>query len=273
MGVRPAPVIALTPVQKARFVLRAALLGTLIALGLAVMLILRAAERPFHGARRPWSARVQQRICRLFFPLARISHQVEGRPMEEPGIVVANHVSWVDIFSLNRAQRITFVAKAEVAAWPGIGPLARIADTLFVRRDRREARSQTAAFRDRLARGQRLLFFPEGTSTDGMRVLPFKSTLFAALFDPALDADLHVQPVTLIYTGPDGQDVDFYGWWGDTGFGEHLMTVLGQRRGGGVRVVYHPPFRVRDFADRKALTRACENTVRGAMPEVRRIGG
>ena len=97
-----------------------------------------------------------------------------------PSTVVANHASWLDIFALNAPQRIYFVSKDEVRDWPGIGWLARATGTVFIARKSREAGVQARLFETRMAAGHRLLFFPEGTSTDGRRVLPFKTTLFAA---------------------------------------------------------------------------------------------
>jgi 1-acyl-sn-glycerol-3-phosphate acyltransferase len=186
-----------------------------------------------------------------------------GTLMHEPGAVVANHVSWLDIFVLNARKRVYFVAKSEVAAWPGIGWLARATGTVFIRRARAEAAAQRALFEARLAAGHRLLFFPEGTSTDGRRVLGFRTTLFAAFEAPAF-ARLAVQPVTLRYAGPPG-DPAFYGWWGDRGFGEHLLAVLAAPRQGSVEILYHPPLTAGEHADRKALARAAEAAVRRGL--------
>jgi 1-acyl-sn-glycerol-3-phosphate acyltransferase len=106
------------------------------------------------------------------------------------------------------------------------------------------------------------LFFPEGTSTDGRRVLPFKPTLFEAFFDPGLAPGLRVQPVSVAYHAPDGADPAFYGWWGDMEFAAHLLKVLAHPRGGSVTVVWHAPLVVADFAGRKPLARAAEEAVR-----------
>ncbi len=95
-------------------------------------------------------------------------------------------------------------------------------------------------------------------------MLPFKPTLFAACFDPALRDALHVQPVTLVYHAPAGTDPRFYGWWGEMGFGAHMLAMLVARRHGSAEVIFHPPLKVADFADRKALARTLEETVRAA---------
>jgi 1-acyl-sn-glycerol-3-phosphate acyltransferase len=128
-----------------------------------------------------------------------LGRDVSGVPMRGEGAYVANHSSWLDILVLNASKRMYFVAKAEVAGWAGIGWLARGTGTVFVRRDRAEAAKQAALFETRLHAGHRLLFFPEGTSTDGLRVLPFRPTLFAAFFADGLRDSLQVQPVSVAY--------------------------------------------------------------------------
>jgi 1-acyl-sn-glycerol-3-phosphate acyltransferase len=107
-----------------------------------------------------------------------------------------------------------------------------------------------------------LLFFPEGTSTDGLRVLPFKSTLFAAFFTHGLDRILHIQPVTVMYHAPKGADPRHYGWWGGMEFAGHLLKTLATWRQGCVEVIFHPEVPVDGFADRKQLAAYCERVVR-----------
>ena len=240
-------------------------LALLVFGGLLVLVLIRLVEKPVFGQRRPVTPYVTQAVCRAAFLLLGIGYATQGDPMRGAGAVVANHASWLDIFALNARKRIYFVSKSEVAGWPGIGWLARATGTVFIRRDRRDALSQIALFRDRLQAGHKLLFFPEGTSTDGLQVLPFKPTLFAAFLDPALRADLQVQPVTLRYCAPAGADARFYGWWGDMEFGAHLLATLAARCQGGVTVIYHPPVQVRDYTDRKALARALEDRVRAGL--------
>lgn len=233
---------------------------------LAILLVVRLIERPLFGLQRPLTPYITQIVCRSAFRILGMRFSTRGTPMRQPGAVVANHISWLDIFTLNAPQRIYFVAKSEVAAWPGIGWLARATGTLFIQRKGAQALEQKTMFEARLRAGHKLMFFPEGTSTDGLRVLPFKSTLFAAFFADGLDAILWVQPVTLIYTAPPGQDARFFGWWGDMDFGSHLVKTLASGRRGGVEVVFHAPVRVADFPDRKALAACCEAAVRSAFP-------
>ncbi len=233
--------------------------------GLVLHLLLRLAERPLYGLRRPVTPFVTQGVCKTALVVIGLPLEVTGRRMSGRGAVVANHASWLDIFALNAPQRIYFVSKSEVARWPGIGWLARATGTVFIRRDARDARLQKEIFEARLRAGHHLCFFPEGTSSDGVRLLPFKPTLFAAFFAHGLPGILQIQPVTLVYVAPRGCDARFYSWWGALGFGGHLLRVLAQRRQGRIAMVFHPPVAVGDFADRKVLARHCEAAVKGAL--------
>lgn len=233
--------------------------------GLAVLLVLRLVERPLCGLRRPLTPFITQGVCRAALRILGIRLSVQGRPMRRRGAVVANHSSWLDIFALNAGQRIYFVSKSEVATWPVIGWLARATGTVFINRSGREAGMQKLVFEARLRANHRLLFFPEGTSTDGLRVLPFKSTLFAAFFTPGLKDILHVQPVSLRYHAPPGADPRFFGWWGDMDFAGHLLMVLAAPAKGRVELVFDAPVAVADFDGRKALAAHCEARVRAGL--------
>ena len=252
----------ITPMGWVRVVVRGMLVGTLTFGCLLLLLAVRLVERPLFGQGRPVTPYITQFVCRSAFVLMGITYRRVGKPMQGAGAVVANHSSWLDIFALNAAKRIYFVSKAEVAGWPGIGWLARATGTVFIARDRREAAAQVQVFRDRLGHGHKLLFFPEGTSTDGQQVLAFKPTLFAAFFDPALRDTLSIQAVSVNYTAPKGSDVRHYGWWGDMEFATHLLATFAQSPQGSVTVVYHPPVKVADFKDRKALAAYLEDQVR-----------
>ncbi|MEL6643489.1 MAG: lysophospholipid acyltransferase family protein [Pseudomonadota bacterium] len=250
-----------------RVVLRGVPLALVVFGGLLVLLLIRLVERPVNGVSRPWTPWITQGVCRAAFAILGIAHYTRGTRMAEPGAVVANHGSWLDIFALNARKRVYFVSKAEVARWPGIGWLARATGTVFITRVAREAKVQRDVFERRLKAGHKLLFFPEGTSSDSQRVLPFKSTLFAAFFSHELRDLMSVQPVTVIYHAPDGADPRFYGWWGDMGFAGHLAHILGAAKQGRVEVIYHTPARVSAFSDRKALARHCEAVVRQGFEE------
>ncbi len=239
----------------------AAIVMTALA-GLAAMLVLRLAERPLCGPARPVTPWITLAVCRVALAIIGLRVTTQGTPLRGHGAIVANHSSWLDIFVLNACARVYFVSKAEVARWPFVGWLARATGTVFIARDPKEAAAQRALFEARLSAGHRLLFFPEGTSTDGLRVLPFKPTLFAAFFGEGRDPAAQVQPVTVVYHAPDGADARFYGWWGGMDLAPHLAQVLAAPRQGRVDVVFHPPLAPADFADRKGLAGVAEHTVR-----------
>ena len=245
-----------------RIVIRAAALIVLVFGGLALMLLLRLIERPLFGMSRPVTPYITQYVCKGALRIMGLRLLVRGAPMPGRGAVVANHTSWLDIFVLNAAKRIYFVSKSEVASWPGIGWLARATGTVFIERTPARAQEQTQVFQDRLLAGHKLLFFPEGTSTDGLQVLPFKTTLFQSFLTSELKDVVSVQPVSVVYHAPKNAEPRFYGWWGDTSFGAHLLVTLAPSRQGCVEVVYHPPLRVADYPNRKALALACEHQVR-----------
>lgn len=257
----PDPII-IGPAGWVRVILRGLVLGVLTFGCLALLLLVRLIERPIFGLDRPITPHITQFVCRSAFLILGMRLKMRGELMKERGAVVANHSSWLDIFALNARKRIYFVSKSEVAKWPGIGWLARATGTVFINRNPREAAAQTEVFRNRLLAGHKLLFFPEGTSTDGLRVLPFKSTLFAAFFSDELRHEMHIQPVTVIYHAPQGEEDRFYGWWGDMEFGPHLLKTLAARRQGSVELVYHAPVRVDDFPNRKTLAAHVEQVVR-----------
>lgn len=248
-----------------RVVLRGGAILVIILCGLALTFFLRVIERPLYAPARPLTPWITVAVCRATLWVAGLRVRVQGRQMRAAGAVVANHVSWLDIFVLNARKRVYFVAKAEVEGWPGINWLAKATGTVFIRRNRREAGAQIDIFRRRLRAGHKLLFFPEGTSTDGRRVLPFKTTLFAAFFDPALRETMAIQPVSVIYRAPPGEDPRFFGWWRDMDLASSLVKVLAQAPQGAVDLVYHPELRVADFPDRKALARALEERVRAPL--------
>lgn len=233
--------------------------------GLIVLLICRVPEQLLNGPRRPLTPLITSFVCRNGLRLLGIRYRTKGTPLREDGAMVANHASWLDIFSLNAAAQVYFVSKAEVAGWPVIGWLARATGAVFVARDPRQAAEQKKLFEKRLHMGHKLVFFPEGTSTDGLRVLPFKSTLFAAFFEESLRDDIWIQPVSVVYHAPDGEDARFYGWWGDMEFAPHLLKALGASKAGAITVVYHNPLRVRDHESRKALALASEEAVRSGV--------
>lgn len=264
-GHAPPPMARLGAMGWLRVIRRGVPALLVLAIGVPLLMALRLIERPFTGRRRPITGPFVQGVCRAVLFCIGLGWRRHGTPMRGPGAVVANHSSWLDILTMNAAMPVFFVSKAEVAGWPGINILTGVTDTHFVARDPRLARAQAEEFATRTRAGHRLLFFPEGTSTDGRRVLPFKPTLFQGFLAPELPAGLAIQPLTAIYHAPPGADPRFYGWWGEMDLGPHLLAVLAAPRQGRVDIVLHPPIPVAG-QDRKSLSRAAETAIRTTLP-------
>jgi 1-acyl-sn-glycerol-3-phosphate acyltransferase len=185
-----------------------------------------------------------------------------GRPATmRPALFAANHVSYLDITVLGSQLAASFIAKSEVAHWPLFGWLAKLQRSVFVDRRVRSTADQRDSISARLAAKDALILFPEGTSGDGNRVLPFKS----ALFSVAERSPVTVQPVSIAYTRLDGLPLGrrlrpLLAWYGDMAMAPHLWTALGL---GTVEVVveFHPPTTLAECGSRKALARYCEERV------------
>lgn len=191
---------------------------------------------------------------------------IHGLPdARKPVLYVCNHVSYLDIIVIASVLPATFVSKADVVDWPLIGLMARLNDTILIDRKARGARAQCATLRRHLQSGHSLILFPEGTSGDGNRMLPFRSSLFDVAAATHDNAPIWVQPMSLAYTRLNGCPVarwqrPYFAWYGDMPLAGHLWRVLGLGRTG-VDLIFHAPVRLADFPSRKALASHCEREV------------
>ncbi|MEK0086087.1 lysophospholipid acyltransferase family protein [Benzoatithermus flavus] len=253
---------------------RAVLRGVAFLLLTAGLLPLAVAGAAFGPAvMRP----VRRLWCRGTARLLGLRLSLEGEPFDAlPTLFVANHVSYLDIAALGAFLDATFIAKREVAGWPLLGFLARLAGTFFVRRRWREARIQRDALAARMRRGESFILFGEGTSTNGLAVRRFKTSLLGVAEPWLLDRPVAVQGVTLAYVRlADGTPIgpetcDLYAWHGDATLMPHLWNVL-QMAGVAVRIVLHEPVPSWSVACRKALGRSLEEQIalalgRGTVP-------
>jgi len=162
--------------------------------------------------------------------------QIGERSRSGPLLILSNHASWLDIVILGAIAPVVFVSKSDVANWPLFGWLAKLQRTIFVERERRHKTGDTTrAMGDRLLGGDAVVLFPEGTSSDGIRILPFRSALIGAVHQ-AIGGSAHhervvVQPVSLAYTRYGGVPVgralrDKVAWYGETELVPHLLGVL-----------------------------------------------
>jgi 1-acyl-sn-glycerol-3-phosphate acyltransferase len=190
--------------------------------------------------------------------------------MRRPLLLVANHVSWKDILALGAVADVVFIAKAEVKAWPVFGLLARLQATIFVEREqKRTTGNQVNEIGSRLADGEIVVLFPEGTTSDGNRLLGIKTSLFgaAAAAVPLSPAGVvHVQPVAIAYTRVHGMPMGRYhrpiaAWPGDIVLLPHLLGVL--REGAvDVELVFGEAIDYRADSNRKAVSRQVETRLR-----------
>ncbi|MDE1902762.1 MAG: 1-acyl-sn-glycerol-3-phosphate acyltransferase, partial [Alphaproteobacteria bacterium] len=187
-------------------------------------------------ARSKLAARLPAFYHRLVCRILGIAIERRGVPSPaRPTLFVANHTSYLDIEILGAAIPGSFVSKADVDGWPLFGWLARLQRTVFIDRKRRSVARQRDALSARLHAGDQLILFPEGTSGDGQRLLPFKSALFAAVTESDGAGDIAVQPVSVAYLRLDGMPLGrsyrpLFAWYGDMDLAPHLWSVLGLGR-------------------------------------------
>ena len=191
---------------------------------------------------------------------------VRGAPAgAKPTLYVVNHQSYLDIPVLSAVVEVSFVAKREVASWPFFGWLAKLQRTVFVERRATSIPGERDELTRRLAAGDNIVLFPEGTSDDGTRLRPFKSAFFSAAEILVNDQPLVVQPVTIAYTRLDELPLGrqwrpFVAWYGDMDILSHIWELIGLGRIT-VEVIFHPPATIMELGSRKALASHCERLV------------
>ena len=225
----------------------------------------------------PYARILPNKYHRFLCKLIGIKVISRGTPYEDGAcLIAANHTSWLDIPIVGSLTPCSFVAKSEVAGWPFFGTLAKLQQTVFVERERptRTAHSRNE-IHSRIASGDRLVLFPEGTSSDGNRVLSFKSALMSVAQltivngEEDREDDLVVQPVSIAYTGLYGMPMSryarpFFAWYGDMELFPHLWEAF-QTGPIEVTVEYHRPVTIREIGNRKALAAYCESCCRSGV--------
>lgn len=173
-------------------------------------------------ARAVWLQRLCRRVLRIF----RMNIRVSGS-IPTSGLLVSNHLSYLDILVYAAVTPANFVAKREVRGWPVFGWFARLAGTVFVDRERRTRAGHTAGEIETLLQtGALVILFPEGTSSDGQTVLPFKSALLA----PATRQSHPLSVACIGYELDDGEVGEEVCYWKDMTFFPHLVNLLTKRR-------------------------------------------
>lgn len=232
----------------------------------------------------PYAPALPNRYHRFLCWLIGIRVVRRGEPFRKGAcLIVANHTSWLDIPVIASLEPCSFVAKSEVAGWPFFGTLAKLQRTVFVERERRTRTTHSRnEIHSRIAAGDRLVLFPEGTSSDGNRVLPFKSALMSVAQltivngEEDREDDLVVQPLSVAYTKLYGMPMGryfrpFFAWYGDMELFPHLWEAFTL---GPIEVVveYHKPVTIREIGNRKALAAYCEDRCREGLIRALRGG-
>ncbi len=189
--------------------------------------------------------------------------RIEGTPVKHHVLYLANHLSWLDILVLSGETGCAFVAKADMAPWPVLGWLATSNNSVYVERDnRRGAGQQANALQTALLTGQPITLFPEGTTAGGHELLPFRSSLIAAVV-PAPE-NISIQPVALDY----GDLAAEIAWTDAESVGTNALRVM-QRKGRiPVRIAFLEPLDHADFGDRKAIAAHSRAEIAAALGHV-----
>ncbi|MCX7319275.1 MAG: lysophospholipid acyltransferase family protein [Hyphomicrobiales bacterium] len=254
-----------------------------IALSMLAMIVLLA---PLQIASIAFGWRLQQFIPHVFHSLLcavigiRI-REVGARSKTAPLLILSNHASWLDILVIGARTPVVFVAKSEIAKWPLFGWLARMQRTIFVERERRQTTGATAReIGDRMVSGDAVVLFAEGTSSDGIRVLPFRSALVGSVHHALGESSHHdkvtVQPMSLAYVGFGGLPVgralnDRIAWYGDV---DLLPQLIGMLTTGAIDVTltWGEAVAYDMSADRKQIARHAESAVRQMTTTALRAG-
>jgi len=205
---------------------------------------------------------------RVLCALLRIRVRVVGNPVRDRAVLfVSNHVSWVDIVVIGSITPVAFVAKREVASWPLVGVTAKMQRTVFVDRGRRHQTGDAVSeIAKRVASGTSVVLFAEGTSSDGNRVLPFRSALLGAIEDQSGGGSILMQPMAITYVGQHGlpmgrQHRPLVAWYGELDFMPHIKAFI-ERGVVDALVTYGDPVPADRDMDRKAMSKRLEGTVR-----------
>lgn len=241
-----------------------------IVAAVAVIMVMTAVVIVPHLALMAWGGPVASRIPQFWHKVARrllrIDIVIDGEPLRgEPVLFVANHVSWLDIVVMGAALPASFVAKREVGTWPVVSLLSNLQRSVYVSRDRKTAAKEQKTMQARLARGESLILFPEGTSNDGLRVGEFRSAFLSLADLEVRGKKVKVQPFAITYTKVDGfpvtrRSMPQVAWYGDMDLAPHLKGVFA----GGpyeARLQFFEPVTIAELGNRKALARHCRDRI------------
>ena len=194
-----------------------------------------------------------------------IKVNIKGRKSKKNVLFVSNHISYLDIFVLGSSVNGVFVAKSEIESWPIINKLCKLGRTIFVNRnDIIRVKGQMNRITNILKRGYSVILFPEGTSSNGSKVLPFKSSLLGVIEDKG-PQEFYIQPLSISYSKLDGIPLEikfrpFFAWFGNMDLISHAWKFLGLGLSE-VNIKFHEPIKFNNFKDRKEASKVCQNII------------
>ncbi|MBL8641386.1 MAG: 1-acyl-sn-glycerol-3-phosphate acyltransferase [Alphaproteobacteria bacterium] len=195
--------------------------------------------------------------------------QIRGTPVHEKQLIyISNHLSYLDIPVIGSVLKASFIGKDDIAGWPIIGHLAKAQQTAFISRTSRNAKKVANALDVMLADGKSLILFPEGTSSTGETVLPFKSSLFS-IAQPKNLPVIPIQPFIIDLIDADGKPLtpqtrDYYAWYADMEFAPHIWIFM-QTKGATVRLTFLDVITPKEGQDRKELCRIVEEQISSGL--------
>jgi len=233
---------------------------------LCLLLWIAAWCLPVWAAKKGGKIALRDRMVRLCYAgilrIAGITLKVTGQPDKaRPLLLVTNHISYLDIWILGSAAPVRFMPKSEVAKWPVIGWICRNCDAIFVDRRPEKIREMTQTVQAALARGELVCLFPEGTTGNGVHLLPFKSSFFSLAEEPIDGRELTIQPAAIRYTRIRRLPIDstqwpLIAWYGDMELAPHLWEIL---KMGSIEaeLAFLPPVTLSQYGDRKQMAAQC----------------
>lgn len=228
----------------------------------AFMIAFLVGPNPEHRTIRDWG--LINQWMRVLCKIIGLRITVTGTPPKQPSLLAANHISWHDIAVLQSLIATGFIAKYEIRGWPLIGWLAHRANTLFIRRGHRDSAQQIKrAMQPRFANCQNIMIFPEGTTSDGSTVLPFRSRLFEA----ATELHIPIQPVAIHYEGKH-RNCQQLAFIDDESFLTHLWKTLDEPYID-VQVHFCPLIHTNNGHNRRELGKQAEESVATALAELK----
>ena len=227
----------------------------LYGLSVSALILRRLDQHQRHLIIKRWSEKLLK--------ILNVKLTVEGSPPNQKlknAMFVGNHISWLDIYALNSVHPVRFIAKSEVARWPLLGWLAKQANTMFIERSqKKDAKRVAIEATESLSKGDCLCYFPEGTTSDGTELLPFKSSLMQA----SINSNAEVWPLAIHYPNKDGSANTRMAFVGETTFIDSMWQIISLHQSE-VKLHFLPKINAHSY-ERRELTQHIKNAIAGHL--------